>query len=287
MITIDQARTFYAEEVRFAAGVRNPAVWEAFNKVPRERFLGSGPWRIAFIDPIRGPIYTTTDDGDPRRIYHNVSIALDESRHIVSGQPSALAGFFDDLSVQPGERVIHLGSGVGYYTAILAEIVGPHGSVVATEVDPELAARARENLSPYSWVAVHEGPGLPADCEPGDALIMNAGVTHLEPSWLEHLRDGGRLLAALTVSVGPTLGTGFMFKVTRSGDEFRAQLTTPTVIYSAVGLRDSTMELILRQMIGTGTLWKASVVRTDAHAPAGTCVLHRPGACLSMPASAR
>jgi protein-L-isoaspartate(D-aspartate) O-methyltransferase len=46
-----------------------------------------------------------------------------------------------------GDRVIHVGCGVGYYTAIIAEVVGPSGQVIGLEIDADLAARARENLA--------------------------------------------------------------------------------------------------------------------------------------------
>jgi len=52
-VTIDDCRRFYAEEIRFTANVRSPALVEAFARVPREKFLGPGPWEIASAD-VRG-----------------------------------------------------------------------------------------------------------------------------------------------------------------------------------------------------------------------------------------
>jgi protein-L-isoaspartate(D-aspartate) O-methyltransferase len=234
-IPIEQARRFYADEIRLAAGLRNSSVWRAFATVPRERFLGPGPWRIGQVDLLRGVSYRATEDDDPCWLYHNVSVVLDESRHLVSGQPSTFARFFEDLNVQAGERVVHLGCGVGYYSAILAGIVGTAGRVFATEADPELSARAQANLAPYPGVTVHAGSDLPATLDPVGAILINAGVTHLESPWLDNLQDGGRLLAPLTASAGPTLSTGFMLKITRNGNHFVAQLRAPVVIYAAVG----------------------------------------------------
>jgi protein-L-isoaspartate(D-aspartate) O-methyltransferase len=75
---------------------------------------------------------------------------LDKAGDINNGQPSALARWIDSMDLKPCARAYHLGCGVGYYTAIMAEVVGPSGSVVGTEVNPDLAARAKENLSGYS-----------------------------------------------------------------------------------------------------------------------------------------
>src|SRR3989442_716766 len=76
------------------------------------------------------------------------------------------------------DRVFHLGCGVGYYTAILAEVTGASGQVVAVEVDADLAAHARENLAAYPNVAVHDGDGAALDPGACDAMLINAGVTH-------------------------------------------------------------------------------------------------------------
>jgi protein-L-isoaspartate(D-aspartate) O-methyltransferase len=75
--------------------------------------------------------YWTTDDDNPSHVYHDVLIALDESRGINNGQPSLWAYLFDQLELAPGERVIHLGCGTGYYTAIIAELVSKAGKVTA------------------------------------------------------------------------------------------------------------------------------------------------------------
>jgi protein-L-isoaspartate O-methyltransferase len=46
-LTLDQCRLFYSEEIRFTGNVQSPALVEAFARVPREKFLGPGPWEIA------------------------------------------------------------------------------------------------------------------------------------------------------------------------------------------------------------------------------------------------
>ena len=89
METVEQARQWYAAELRFIARVKSFAVVNAFATVPREQFVGPGPWRIK--SPMNFGEYWTTDDADPRHVYHDVLIALDEPRSINNGQPSLWA----------------------------------------------------------------------------------------------------------------------------------------------------------------------------------------------------
>ena len=208
-MTLDDCRLFYADEIRIAARSGIGCAGCCLPRVPREKFMGPGPWQIASPDMaamalmgLTGEAYLTTDN--PRDLYHNVLVALDPDRHLNNGQPSALARWIDALQLRPGDRVYHLGCGVGYYTAIMAEVVGAGGRVAASEVDAGLAARARENLAVYANVSVHAGDGAAFDPGPCDAIFVNAGVTHPHPLWLERLSQGGRLVLPLTATRGST-----------------------------------------------------------------------------------
>src|SRR5215472_2535328 len=146
MMTIEECRSFYAQEVRFAASLMTPGLVEAFAKVPREKFLGPGPWQLGAAEVralsaagLMELSYVTVED--PREVYHNVVVSLDRAKDINNGQPSALARWIEALGLKSGERVYHLGCGVGYYTAIIAEVVGPSGDVVGLELQTELAER--------------------------------------------------------------------------------------------------------------------------------------------------
>ena len=108
-MTLEECRQFFAEEIRFTATVRSLALLEAFARVPREEFLGPGPWEIASADnrglSALGAVqmsYTSIDD--PRQLYHNVVVVLDKAADINNGQPSALACWIDALDLQSGER---------------------------------------------------------------------------------------------------------------------------------------------------------------------------------------
>jgi hypothetical protein len=88
--TLDEIRRSFAEEVRAVAHLESGPLVEAFAHVPRERFLGDGPWQIVRALDRKQP-YRTTEDADVRHIYHDVGVALDPSRGLNNGQPSALA----------------------------------------------------------------------------------------------------------------------------------------------------------------------------------------------------
>ena len=261
MMMIEECRAFYAQEVKFAATLTTPGLVEAFAKVPREKFLGPGPWQIgsaaarAMSAADLGQLsYVTVED--PRDVYHNVVISLDRAKDINNGQPSSLGTWIDALALKPGERVYHLGCGVGYYTAIMAEVVGESGSIVGLELQPDLAARAGENLAGYANVTVEVGDGAefdPGECE---AMFVNCGVTHPQTKWLERLREGGRLVVPFTIAVNATIGQGVMTKITRSDGTYAAELVSPVGIYSGGNLRDAALEPQLLKGLTKGGLLK-------------------------------
>src|SRR5215475_3723759 len=246
-MTLGEVRQFYAEEIRFAANITSTTLIEAFARVPRENFLGSGPWKIASVDlGLGGTIYIQTPDADPRHLYHNLPVAIDSARDLNNGQPAALGKWIDALGITNGMRVYHLGCGVGYFTAVIAEMVGQTGSVVASEIDAELAARASKNLAGYANVSVHGGDGAQFDPGECDGILINAGVTHPQPRWLERLRERGSLILPLTVAagmgMGANLGKGVMAKITRQANGFSANIVSFVAIYSCVGMREMQQE---------------------------------------------
>ncbi|HEY3041258.1 MAG TPA: rRNA adenine N-6-methyltransferase family protein [Pyrinomonadaceae bacterium] len=286
MLTVEDYRRFYADEIRFVANLNSPTLVEAFARVPREQFIGPGPWKVGSPElralaaaGLGEAAYVDVDD--PRHLYHNVVVVLDEEGNINNGQPSALARWISGLDLEPGARVYHLGCGVGYYTAIIAEVVGPSGYVVASEVNSDLAARARENLSDYANVQVYSADG--AEMDPGecDAMLINAGVTHPNPRWLDRLREGGRLVVPITMATTPTLGAGLMIRIVRQGDRFSANSLTPVGIYSCTNMRDPELEPMLRKALTTQAILKVKSLRRESHEEEETCLVHKSGVCLS------
>jgi protein-L-isoaspartate O-methyltransferase len=75
--------------------------------------------------------------------YQDVLFALQSEKGVNNGSPSLHARLLAELDVQiGGDRIVHVGAGTGYYSAILAELVGTSGHVHAVEMDPDLAANA-------------------------------------------------------------------------------------------------------------------------------------------------
>lgn len=280
---LDVLRQYYAEELRVESNLRSEALVRAFAEVPREHFLGPGPWQI--VNPwfdVTASFYRTTPDANPRHLYHNVLVAIDAERHLNNGQPGFLAFLIDALELQEGEHVVHIGCGTGYYTAIIAEVVGPKGHVTAIEIDPELASRARSNLSYLSDVQVVAGDGGDLDPGPTDAIFINAGATHPRAIWLDSLRLGGRLLVPLTVTEDADGGGGGrVLKVTRQLRGFTACFISGVGIFSCVGGRDPELNRRLKEAFDRRDWKSVQSVRREQHEPDDTCWLHGEGFCLS------
>jgi protein-L-isoaspartate(D-aspartate) O-methyltransferase len=133
-------RAAYAKQTLAAAGaVDNVRLEAALGATRREDFLGAGPWRMLrrFQD------YVTTPDADPVYLYTDDLVGILPERRINNGQPSLHAHLIHQASPRAGEHVVHIGAGTGYYTAILAHMVGASGRVTGIEYEPELAARAK------------------------------------------------------------------------------------------------------------------------------------------------
>jgi protein-L-isoaspartate(D-aspartate) O-methyltransferase len=273
-------REFFAQEIAATAGIRTAALVAAFAAIPRERFLGPGPWTVRGEGDVSGP--RTTPDGDPQHVYHNVSIAIDPARQLFNGAPSVLAAWIDTLVLAPGARVLHLGCGTGYYSAIMGHIVGPAGGVDAIEVDPDLAARAADALAEWPWMHVSHGDGT--DHGSGyDAIVVNAGVTHPLTSWLDALSANGRIVLPLTVAMPPgsPIGKGMVLLASRTAEGFDARFSTMVMIYNALGLRDPGREQRLGLAMRRGDFASVRRLRRDPHDDGVRCWLHAPDFCLS------
>ena len=274
-------RRFYAEELRAVSAIRSGALVQAFATVPREHYLGAGPWQILAPSEPGSGRYRTTEDDDPRHLYHNVLVAIDAARWLNNGQPSALALWIDALDLKDGERVVHIGCGLGYYSAILAEVVGADGHVTAIEIDPALAARARRNLAHLPHVEVREADGASCALEPADAIFVNAGAAHVNPVWLDALRVDGRLLVPLTVAHDAGHGNGGMLNVTRRRDGWPAHFVSEVSIFPCIGARDAVLNDHLKEAFQTRKWHGVASLRRDRHDPTETCWLHGGDVCLS------
>jgi protein-L-isoaspartate(D-aspartate) O-methyltransferase len=289
MSDLQAQRRFYAEEIQVTSNLKSPAVVEALATVARERFLPPGPWTIRgeadFMSPPR-----RTADADPRHVYHNVAVGIDPDRMLFNGAPTVVAMAIDSLALKPGDRVLHLGTGLGYYTALIAACIGPEGRVLGIEVDPDLAAAARRNLADRPGVEVRHGDGAGPLDETFDAILINAGVTHPLPAWLDALAPDGRMIVPLTATTPAmtTIGKGPLVLITNTGNpvRFGAKFAGFVAIYSAIGLRDEATNALLGQSMAKSMFAPIRTLRRDAHTPDASCWLHAADCCVSLDGTA-
>lgn len=184
-------RADLVEQLTRAGLLGDPAIAAAFAAVPRHRFLPGFPLEQA---------------------YANRAVALkregDEWVSSIS-QPAMVAIMLAQLGLAPGQRVLEVGAGSGYNAALIAQIVGPGGAVVSLELDADLVAAARANLSAAGFAQVQlrhaDGAQGAPDAAPFDRIVVTAGAWDLLPAWREQLAPGGRVVLPMTVLPGVML----------------------------------------------------------------------------------
>ena len=271
---IAKRRQTYAAEI--SRGVGDPRIEAAFAAVPREDFAGPPPWRIG-----SGGIFGRTATDDPARLYDDVLVAIDAKRGVNNGQPSLHAQSIDALRLREGETVVQIGAGAGYYTAILARLVGPGGRVIAYEIEPDIAARAKANLARYPQVEVRARSGVGVLPE-AEAIYVNAAATHPPRAWLDALKVGGRLLFPLQAA----RSSGAMLLITRpeSDEAWPARFLSPVVFIACEGAQDRAMARKLDEAFRGGGSGRVRSLRFGGAARASDW-LNGDGWALSMEAA--
>ncbi len=266
-------RLFYADMITANAGIPSGSELEAaLASTPRERFVGNPPWKIFTRSG-----YVDAPSDDPAFLYQDVVVSLGSSHApLNNGQPTLHAFCLAALAPKKGERVVHIGAGTGYYTTLLAKLVGEAGTVDAYEIEPELAQRAIVNLAEFPNVSVHSRSGAEGPLPACDVMYVNAGATEPLGVWLDALRINGRLLFPLTSAAG-----GATLLVTkREGGLFSARFLLQAQFVPCIGARDPAMEEKLAEAFRNGK-WNQvkSLHRNDA--PDDSCWCAGPGWWLS------
>ncbi|HEV2752315.1 MAG TPA: methyltransferase domain-containing protein, partial [Solirubrobacteraceae bacterium] len=177
------------EELERGGALLSPAVREAFLAVPRECFVADQAAREGLEAGYRNDVILTARDerGQPTSS---------------SSQPSMMAAMLEQLDLDEGQRVLEVGAGTGYNAALLAELVGPEGSVVSVELEPATARGARRALAQHgSPVKVVVGDGRDGwrRASPYDRIVVTASAAWIPNAWFDQLADGGLLELPLRI----------------------------------------------------------------------------------------
>ena len=279
-------RAAYARQILAAARVEDARLDAAFGAIRREDFLGPGPWPI--VRWLRR--YVPSPDADPVYLYTDDLVGILPERHINNGQPSLHAHLIHRASPAAGERIVHIGTGTGYYTAILACLAGPSGRVTGIEYDGELAARAKANLAAYPNVEIVEGDGALVSFDQADVIYVNAGCTRPAESWLDRLADGGRLILPMTsdqgfcaVSPSPErmASAGAVFRIERRRKEYLATWISSVAIFPCAGSREEASERALAEAFAKQGWQQVTRLYREQEIPEERCWLRGSGWCLA------
>ena len=178
-------------------GVTDPDVLRAMRTVPRHRFVLDQYLDQAYAD-------------HPLPIGYGQTIS----------QPYIVALMTELLELEPGDRVLEIGTGSGYQAAVLAEIVD---EVYTIEIVPELAESAAERLAAqgYENIVATQGDGYFGweEFAPFDAIIVTAAPDHLPQPLVRQLKEEGYIV----IPIGPPGGFQSLWRFTRTDDELKAE----------------------------------------------------------------
>ena len=157
--------------------------------------------------------------GTEERLFRRYAVCADGTRVVQSTAPGLVRAVVESAEVRAGQHVLEVGTGSGYSTAVLAQIVGPAGHVVSLDVNQALAERARDLLGAdgLRQVEVHcqdARTELP-DGGPFDRVIAWVTSPAVPGAWLAAVRDGSLLV--LPVAIAPVLGATAVVRIRRVG----------------------------------------------------------------------
>jgi len=154
-----------------ARGVRDPRILEAFRKVKRHEFIDSDWYNQAY-------------DDTPLNIGHGQTIS----------QPFIVAFMIEMLDVQPGDRILEIGTGSGYQTALLAELVR---EVCTVEINESLNREAEKRLTALGYKNIHfkcaDGTKGWVEFSPFDSIVVAAAAPEVPICLIEQLKPGGSM----------------------------------------------------------------------------------------------
>lgn len=233
---IAAARETMVSELLARRIIRTPAVERAFRTVPRHAYLPQ-PFLVSTNPLLREVIETN----DPCRVYSDVLVIINREKNIDCGTPGVAATQIEQLAPAEGMRVLHIGTGSGYYTAILAELVGERGTVVGVEYEPDLVELSAAHLARdgYTNVTVREGDGAAGvpEAAPFDRILVSAGCADIAAAWVGQLGDDGRLVLPLchASAIGHQVTSGVILTVHKLDERLSGEILGPVVFVAMQG----------------------------------------------------
>ena len=226
---------------------------------------------------------------NPVYLYQDALVGIIPERGLNNGQLWLHAMMIAAAAPRPGEHVVHIGAGVGYYTAILAHMVGESGRVMAIEFDGGLAERLAANFAGQPNVHALQGDGAQIEFDPADVIYVNAGATRPADIWLDRLKNGGRLILPLTSDKGfgenpeniPIQRRGAVIRIERRGNEFLAKWISAVAIFPCEGARDAECERALAAALDKGGWERVTRLYRRGDVPDEQCWLKGPDWCLA------
>jgi len=179
--------------------LKNPLIIRAFREIKRVDFL---PKNLGCYKKISG-------ESQSLRELANLNEALPIGWGQTISQPLVVAFMLELLKPLPGDKILDIGSGSGWTTALLAFIAGKEGRVIAIERIPELVDFGRKNVSKYSFlknkklefVLGNGSKGYPKEA-PYDKILSSAMAQDKIPAaWKNQLKIGGRIVAPVNSSI--------------------------------------------------------------------------------------
>ena len=175
--------------MKFNGLLRDKAIEQAFLKIDRADFVPKQIRRLAYLDQ---------------------ALPIGEKQTI--SQPTVVAFMLGLLHPKPGDKILDVGAGSGWQTALLAQIVGPKGMVYAVEVIPMLYERAQKNVAGYKFKNVrffrqNARAGL-SKFAPFAGIIAGAAGNDIPLIWKDQIKIGGRIVMPIGTSVVCCTKTG-------------------------------------------------------------------------------
>ena len=165
--------------------LKTPRIIQAFRKIKRIDFLPEDMKDLAEL---------------------NEALAIGYSQTI--SQPLVVAFMLELLQPKPGEKILDIGAGSGWTSALLSEIVGDKGKVTALEIIPELVEFGRKNIGKYNFIEKGITEFVCADGSQGyqkeapfDKILCSAEAQEVSQAWKDQLKTGGRIVTPIGSSI--------------------------------------------------------------------------------------